>query len=204
MRETTTKTLRRRRAGVFEGRERERERGWHRAQKRFVFNTTSRKVKVKMHKSLAPPIAHKKSFFTKRNMPKNALSRPTAAALLSAAAAAAALFCVVELAFARETQYFYNSVTGEVRVVRATSLFSNPIFSYLSLDPVSFCDRMCTSNLFSGLSSVVVSPRPRRPRDQNRRERSFLFFDDDDDDVLFAMTDFLCMTFHSNITTLYY
>ena len=56
-------------------------------------------------------------------MPKNALSlRPTAAAALLSAA----LFCVVELAFARETQYFYNSVTGEVvlRVVRfATSLF---------------------------------------------------------------------------------
>ena len=36
-------------------RERERERGWHRAaQKRFVFNTTtSRKVKVKMHKRVS-------------------------------------------------------------------------------------------------------------------------------------------------------
>ena len=58
-------------------------------------------------------------------MPKNAPSlRPTAAAALLSLAA---LFCViVELAFARETQYFYNSVTGEVvlRVVRfATSLF---------------------------------------------------------------------------------
>ena len=57
--------------------------------------------------------------------PKNAPSlRPTAAAALLSLAA---LFCVtVELAFARETQYFYNSVTGEVvlRVVRfATSLF---------------------------------------------------------------------------------
>ena len=81
-------------------------------------------------------------------MPKNALSlRPTAAATLLSAAA---LFCVVELAFARETQYFYNSVTGEVlRVVRlATSLlFSNPIFSHL--DPVSFCDRMIARRIFS-------------------------------------------------------
>ena len=80
-------------------------------------------------------------------MPKNALSlRPTAAAALLSAA----LFCVVELAFARETQYFYNSVTGEVlRVVRfATSLlFSNPIFSHL--DPVSFCDRMIARRIFS-------------------------------------------------------
>ena len=68
--------------------------------------------------------------------PKNAPSlRPTAAAALLSLAA---LFCVtVELAFARETQYFYNSVTGEVvlRVVRfATSLlFSNPIFSHISI-----------------------------------------------------------------------
>ena len=82
-------------------------------------------------------------------MPKNAPSlRPTAAAALLSAA----LFCViVELAFARETQYFYNSVTGEVvlRVVRfATSLlFSNPIFSHL--DPVSFCDRMIARRIFS-------------------------------------------------------
>ena len=80
-------------------------------------------------------------------MPQNALSlRPTAAAALLSAA----LFCVVELAFARETQYFYNSVTGEVlRVVRlATSLlFSNPIFSHL--DPVSFCDRMIARRIFS-------------------------------------------------------
>ena len=46
-------------------------------------------------------------------LPQNAPSlRPTAAAALLSAA----LFCViVELAFARETQYFYNSVTGEVR-----------------------------------------------------------------------------------------
>ena len=81
-------------------------------------------------------------------LPKNAPSlRPTAAAALLSAA----LFCVVELAFARETQYFYNSVTGEVvlRVVRfATSLlFSNPIFSHL--DPVSFCDRMIARRIFS-------------------------------------------------------
>ena len=84
-------------------------------------------------------------------MPKNALSlRPTAAATLLSAAA---LFCVVELAFARETQYFYNSVTGEVlRVVRlATSslLFSRIQFFFVSLDPVSFCDRMIARRIFS-------------------------------------------------------
>ena len=64
-------------------------------------------------------------------MPKNAPSlRPTAAAALLSAA----LFCVVELAFARETQYFYNSVTGEVlRVVRlATSSFRESNFFRIS------------------------------------------------------------------------
>ena len=86
-------------------------------QKRFVFITTtsrSRKVKVKMHKKRVSNCHTHKKLFTKRNMPpKNAPSlRPTAAAALLSLAA---LFCVtVELAFARETQYFYNSVTGEV------------------------------------------------------------------------------------------
>ena len=84
--------------------------------------------------------------------PKNAPSlRPTAAAALLSLAA---LFCViVELAFARETQYFYNSVTGEVlycarcSICNFSLLFSNPIFSHL--DPVSFCDRMIARRIFS-------------------------------------------------------
>ena len=74
--------------------------------------------------------------------PKNAPSlRPTAAAALLSLAA---LFCViVELAFARETQYFYNSVTGEVLYCALfdlqllSSFFESNFFA--SLDPdVSF------------------------------------------------------------------
>ena len=84
-------------------------------------------------------------------MPKNAPSlRPTAAAALLSAA----LFCViVELAFARETQYFYNSVTGEVLYCALfdlqllSSFFESNFFA--SLDPVSFCDRMIARRIFS-------------------------------------------------------
>ena len=85
--------------------------------------------------------------------PKNAPSlRPTAAAALLSLAA---LFCVtVELAFARETQYFYNSVTGEVlycarcSICNFSLLFSNPIFSRISRCVV-FCDRMIARRIFS-------------------------------------------------------
>ena len=66
----------------------------------------------------------------------------------------AALFCViVELAFARETQYFYNSVTGEVLYCALfdlqllSSFFESNFFA--SLDPVSFCDRMIARRIFS-------------------------------------------------------
>ena len=84
--------------------------------------------------------------------PKNAPSlRPTAAAALLSLAA---LFCVtVELAFARETQYFYNSVTGEVLYCALfdlqllSSFFESNFFA--SLDPVSFCDRMIARRIFS-------------------------------------------------------
>ena len=68
--------------------------------------------------------------------PKNAPSlRPTAAAALLSAA----LFCVVELAFARETQYFYNSVTGEVLYCALfdlqllSSFFESNFFAYLAM-----------------------------------------------------------------------
>ncbi len=85
-------------------------------------------------------------------LPKNAPSlRPTAAAALLSLAA---LFCViVELAFARETQYFYNSVTGEVLYCALfdlqllSSFFESNFFA--SLDPVSFCDRMIARRIFS-------------------------------------------------------
>ena len=117
-------------------------------------------------------------------MPKNAPSlRPTAAAALLSAA----LFCViVELAFARETQYFYNSVTGEVllrgvRFATSSSLFSN-------LDPVSlFCDRMIArlESFLSGSLSSVVVVSPRRTttkRDTKTTTREEVF------------SDFLCAT----------
>lgn len=70
-------------------------------------------------------------------MPKNALSlRPTAAAALLSLAA---LFCViVELAFARETQYFYNSVTGEVLRVLLLFFRESNFFSYLSIPFLCF------------------------------------------------------------------
>ena len=120
----------------------------------------------------------KKASSQKRNMPKNALSRPTAAALLSAAAAAA-LFCVVELAFARETQYFYNSVTGEVRVVRATSLFRESVF-FVSLSRSRFVfvigmiaslDPFFLGSLErGGVTETTTTARPKPTR-----ERSFLF-----------------------------
>ena len=90
-----------------------------------------------MHERVSNCHTHKKSFFTKRNMPpKNAPSlRPTAAAALLSAA----LFCVVELAFARETQYFYNSVTGEVLYCALfdlqllSSFFESNFFAYLAM-----------------------------------------------------------------------
>jgi hypothetical protein len=67
-------------------------------------------------------------------MPKNALSlRPTAAAALLSA-----LFCVVELACARETQYFYNSVTGEVLRVLLLFFRESNFFSYLSIPFLCF------------------------------------------------------------------
>ena len=69
-------------------------------------------------------------------MPKNALSlRPTAAA---ATLLSAALFCVVELACARETQYFYNSVTGEVLRVLLLFFRESNFFSYLSIPFLRF------------------------------------------------------------------
>ena len=84
--------------------------------------------------------------------PKNAPSlRPTAAAALLSLAA---LFCVtVELAFARETQYFYNSVTGEVLYCALFDLqllfFRIQFFRISRSRCVVFCDRMIARRIFS-------------------------------------------------------
>ena len=113
-------------------------------------------------------------------MPKNALSlRPTAAAALLSA-----LFCVVELACARETQYFYNSVTGEVLYCALfdlqllSSFFESNFFA--SLDPVSFCDRMIARRIFSlGVSlergGGVTETYDDQTRHQNYDERGGFF-----------------------------
>ena len=180
---------------------RRRERGWHRAENAkkdsflLILLYEEEKGQGKnAQKKESLQLPHKKSFFTKRTkMPKNALSlRPTAAA--AALLSAAALFCVVELACARETQYFYNSVTGEVLLRVLLLFFRESNFFFVSLDPVSsFCDRMIArlESFLSGSLSSVVVVSPRRTttkRDTKTTTREEVF------------SDFLCVTSHSNIT----